>query len=318
MNILIVGAGTIATRVALACTVSGHSVLVLGRPGTNFAKARGVIDAAFAEIKRAQLLPPTAAGWRERLEYSSETGSMMAADLAIEAVNEDLSLKRSVFEMLEQQLPSHAILASSTSGLAVDAIAARCAGAERIAVAHFANPAHLMPLVELVPGSRTSEETMNTLSEFVRTLGKKPIRLRRDIPGHLFNRIQFAMLREAIALVEGGVASVEDVDEVVKSGLALRLAEEGPLEKMDLAGLELVASVAAYLFPSLDCSQRPTMLQAMLQEGRAGALNGRGFYTWTDDRVAEVLSRRNTEVVRHLVRRARQELNNPEAACDVQ
>lgn len=298
------GAGTIASRVALACSLAGHGVRVIGRPGGSYARAREAIDHAFGELSAAGLLPASAPGWRERLSFFEGAEGAISADLAIEAVNEDLGLKQSVFEALERRLPPHAILASSTSGLPVDAIAARCASPERVAVAHFANPAHLMPAVELVPGSKTSAATMETLVAFVTGLGKRPIRLRRDVPGHLFNRIQFAMLREAMALVRDGVASPADVDAVVKLGLALRLAEEGPLEKMDLAGLELVASVATYLFPDLDASRRPDLLEDMLRQGKRGAASGQGFHAWDGQRAGEVLDRRNAEVVRHLRRLA--------------
>lgn len=302
LEVLIVGAGTIASRVALACSLSGHGVKVLGRPGGSYAKAREAIDHGFGELSAAGLLPATADGWRERMSFLGAGTGAIVADLAIEAVNEDLALKQSVFEMLECRLPDHAILTSSTSGLPVDAIAERCATAGRVAVMHFANPAHLMPAVELVPGTRTDAATMDVLEAFVRGLGKRPIRLKRDIPGHIFNRIQFAMLREAMALVRQGIASPADIDEVVKRGLALRLAEEGPLEKMDLAGLELVSSVATYLFPDLDASRSPDVIDAMLRQGRRGAASGHGFHAWDEQRVRDVLDRRNAEVIRHLRR----------------
>lgn len=302
MEVLVVGAGTIATRVALVCSLFGHAVQVLGRVGGSYVGARESMEHGFLELSGAGLLPATADGWRERVRFLESASGAQPVELVIEAVYEDLALKQSVFEMLERRLPDDAILASSTSGLPVDAIAARCARPERVAVMHFANPAHLMPAVEVVPGSRTSAATMDALDAFVRGLGKRSIRLKRDIPGHIFNRIQFAMLREAMALVHAGVASAADIDEVVKRGLALRLAEEGPLEKMDLAGLELVASVARYLFPELDASRSPDVIEAMLQQGRRGAASGQGFHSWDEQRVREVLDRRNAEIVRHLRR----------------
>jgi len=302
LQVIVVGAGTIASRVALTCSLAGHGVQVMGRPGGSYQKARAAIDLAYTELADAGLLPETEAGWRDRLLFVEESSAAINADLAIEAVNESLDLKQAIFEMLERRLPGRAILASSTSGLPVDGIAARCVLRERIAVTHFANPAHLMPAVEIVPGTSTSAETMQVLERFVRSLGKKPIRLKRDIPGHIFNRIQFAMLREAMALVRDGVASAADIDEVVKLGLALRLAEEGPLEKMDLAGLELVASVATYLFPELDASRSPEPINEMLAKGQRGAGSGQGFYAWDEQRVRATLARRNAEVMRHLRR----------------
>jgi 3-hydroxybutyryl-CoA dehydrogenase len=171
-----------------------------------------------------------------------------------------------------------------------------------VAVAHFANPPHLMPLVEVVPGPETRPGTLTRLSAFLATLGKETVELSRDLPGHLFNRLQFAMLREAMALVAGGVATPAQIDRVVKRGLALRLAEEGPMEKMDLAGLELVRDVARYLFPDLDAARTPDLLERMLSEGRRGADWGAGFHDWTPARADELRRRRNAEVVRQLTR----------------
>ncbi|MBT3627096.1 MAG: 3-hydroxyacyl-CoA dehydrogenase family protein, partial [Rhodospirillaceae bacterium] len=168
---------------------------------------------------------------------------------------------------------------------------------------HFANPPHLMPAVEIVPGTDTDEAVMDRLCDFIRGLGKEPIRLKRDLPGHLFNRLQFALMREAFALVRTGAASAEEIDKVVKNGYALRLAAEGPLEKADLAGLPLVASVAEYLYPDLDTSQAPDDLQDMIRDGKIGAKGGQGFFAWTPERGAAVIAERNQEVMRHLKRR---------------
>jgi len=162
--------------------------------------------------------------------------------------------------------------------MAVDIIVEKCTRKERVAVAHFANPPHLMPAVEIVPGSAADSAVMDSLCAFIGGLGKEPIRLQRDLPGHLFNRLQFAIMREAFVLVRNGAASAEEIDKVVKNGYALRLAAEGPLEKADLAGLLLVASVAEYLYPDLDTSQAPEDLAAMIKDGKSGVKDGHGLF----------------------------------------
>ena len=304
MRIAIIGPGAIGASLALACTLYGHSTKLHGRKGANFERAGTLITTGLQELSDAGLLPASYQGrnWREELGFSDDDVEPHT-DLVIEAVNEDLALKQAIFARLDRRLPGNAILASSTSALPVDAIAADCVNPARIAVAHFANPPHLMPAVELVPGTATSKQTMQALTDFVTSLGKTPVRLERDLPGHLFNRIQFAMLREAISLVAMGVATPEQIDNVVKNGIALRLAEEGPLEKMDLAGLELVHSVATFLFPHLDRSTTPDFLADLIRTGRTGAASGEGFHTWTPERVRDVLDRRNAEIIRHLKRR---------------
>ena len=255
------------------------------------------------ELASAGLLPARANGWAARIDTGVSVAAAAAdAGIVLEAINEDVEAKRALFAELEAALRPGVAIASSTSGLAVDALAAGLDDPSRFVVAHFANPPLLMPMVEIVPGSKTRPEVVDAVSEFVRGLGKSPARLKRDIPGHIFNRIQFAMLREAIALVSTGVATPEEIDTVVKRGLALRLAEEGPLEKIDLAGVQLVHAVASYLFPDLDCSKTAATLGEMLAEGRLGTAVGRGFYDWTDAHARSVIERRNAEVIRHLKR----------------
>lgn len=314
MNLIIVGPGTIGASLALACALHGHRVSLLGRRVAAGTEAQQAMHAGFATLRAAGLLPPAHPDWDARISYVTDIAALPpAAEVVLEAIDEDLQRKCALFRELERSLPDDAIFASSTSGLAVDAIAAECAVRERIAVAHFANPPHLMPTVELVPGSATSEHTMTRLASLVQSLGKIPIRLRRDLPGHVFNRIQFAMLREAMALVAERVASPAEIDLIVKRGLALRLAEEGPLEKMDLAGIDLVHRVASYLFPELDRSTAPAMLDALLAAGRGGARAGGGFHDWDEARRQRVLQRRDAEVIRHLRRlRAQEEIEGQE------
>ncbi|NNL99713.1 MAG: 3-hydroxyacyl-CoA dehydrogenase family protein [Gammaproteobacteria bacterium] len=303
MKILVAGPGTIGSSLAFACAARGHATTLLGRSDASLARGRETMERAAAELSAAGLAPPSLAGWNECLSAVTRLEAVASdIDLVLEAINEDLPAKQGLFAELERHLPAGVIFASSTSGLPVDAIAARLADPGRLAVAHFANPPHLMPMVEIVPGTATRPDVMDTIAGFVQAMGKTPARLQRDIPGHVFNRIQFAMLREAMALVAEGVAAPVEIDTIVKRGLALRLAEEGPLEKMDLAGLQLVHDVASYLFPDLDRAEQPVLLRNMLAEGQSGAAAGRGFYEWDQDRADAVVHRRNAEVIRHLKR----------------
>ena len=303
LKVLVAGPGTIGASLALACAIHGHSVTLLGRREASLANARKLISRGASELKDAALAPTGHVGWQDRLTMTIKLHDVPRdCDIAIEAINENLTAKRELIAALEEPLQEDTVLASSTSGLPVDQIAANCIRASHFAVAHFANPPHLMPVVELVPGSKTSPGTMATIEAFVQSLSKTPVRLNHDVAGHLFNRIQFAMLREAMALVEKGIATPKQIDTVVKRGLALRLAEEGPLEKIDLAGLQLVHDVAAYLYPELDNSEEPGLLKKMLGEGKDGAESGQGFFAWDTESKTRVLTRRNAEVIRHLQR----------------
>ena len=304
MKTLVIGSGAMAPSLALCLTLAGHHTILLARRSEALTQAESAVDIAYRELEEAGLLPAMSPGWRDRLAFSTDLASAAAGiDFAFEAIAEDADIKQPIFAAIEQAAPPQAILTSTTSGMAVDIIAEKCTDKGRVAVAHFANPPHLMPAVEIVPGTDTDEAVMDRLCDFIRGLGKEPIRLKRDLPGHLFNRLQFALMREAFALVRTGAASAEEIDKVVKNGYALRLAAEGPLEKADLAGLPLVASVAEYLYPDLDTSQAPDDLQDMIRDGKIGAKGGQGFFAWTPERGAAVIAERNQEVMRHLKRR---------------
>jgi 3-hydroxybutyryl-CoA dehydrogenase len=303
VKVLVAGPGTIGASLALTCAVHGHSTILLGRSDTSLANAQDLILRSAKELQQAGLMPPASDGWRDRLVSRKVLADVPTdCNVALEAISEDLNAKQKLLADLDKHFQPDTILASSTSGLPVNDIAAECVQPSRVLVAHFANPPHLMPVVEIVPGDHTSTGIIEAISSFVRGLGKTPVLLKRDTPGHLFNRIQFAMLREALALVEQGIATPEQVDTVVKRGLALRLAEEGPLEKIDLASIQLVHDVASYLYPCLDNSHSPKILRAMLDQGKGGAKTGQGFYQWDDARIEQILTRRNQEVIRHLQR----------------
>ncbi|MEX2525267.1 MAG: 3-hydroxyacyl-CoA dehydrogenase family protein [Gammaproteobacteria bacterium] len=303
-KIVVVGSGTIGTSLAFVSALYGWNTCLVGRRQQSIDIALENCERSYRELADAELLPDKEAEkWRERMHCSVELSDFChSADIVLEAVSEDLDVKQNLFCKLEEVVQENCLLASSTSGLPVDGIVNSCKYRDRVGVAHFANPPHLMPTVEVVPGTHTSGETMNQLCSYVKSLGKTPIRLKKDLPGHLFNRIQFAMLREAMALVRDNVAEPEDIDNVVKQGLALRLAAEGPLQKMDLATLDLVCSVSEYLFPELDASKEPEYLRQMLAQGYHGSKSGRGFYEWTGEEADAVIAERNQEVIRHLKR----------------
>ncbi len=300
----VIGTGTMGPMIALTFALHGHRTCLIGRTEKALGAARTAIGVAYDELAGADLLPPGAAGWAGRLTFDVTLRLGVAdVDIVVEAIAEDLAVKQALFADLDRGAPPDAILTSSTSGLPVDGIAAECERPGRVAVLHFANPPHLMPTVEVVPGRMTDAAVMDALIALAVSLGKEPIRLAKDIPGHLFNRLQYALMREAFALVRDGVAAPEEIDRVIKRGYALRLAAEGPLEKADLAGLPLVASVATYLFPTLDRSTAPDLIERLIAEGRSGAASGQGLHDWTTEKAQRVVAARNQDVIRHLKRK---------------
>lgn len=244
--------------------------------------------------------------WRailERLSTSTHlTSAVKDADLVIESTPENLEHKRALFQNLDAEAPETAILASNTSALSITLIADRCRRPGRVATTHFWNPPHLIPLVEIVRGEKTSQDVVETLLLLLRQCGKAPVVVKKDRPGQLGNRLQHALVREAIYIIEEGIASAEDVDQALKNGIALRLPAYGLLEHQDMVGLDLALAVQESVTPDLCREPAPgTLLRTLVERGELGAKTGSGLYDWSH-RDPQALIRRRDECVLHLLK----------------
>jgi 3-hydroxybutyryl-CoA dehydrogenase len=173
---------------------------------------------------------------------------------------------------------------------------------------HFWNPPHLMPLVEVVPGQGTAEETVQATMQFCRSIGKQPVRVNADVPGFIGNRLLHALWREAIEIVDQGIASAEDVDRVAKMTFGLRLPVLGPLENMDLVGLDLIQTIHKYLLADLAANRGPgRLLEALVEKSQLGMKSGSGFYDWKERDPAALIEARDRQIVRELKRLLQEE-----------
>jgi len=223
------------------------------------------------------------------------------ADLVIEAVFEDLRLKQEVFAQMGRLCPEHTIMASNTSWLSVNRIAESSPCPERVIVAHFWNPPHIMGVVEVVPADRTAPAVVDGICAVLRKCGKHPVVLRKDVPGHIGNRLQFALFREALAIVERGIASPEDVDAVVEMTFGRRLPVTGPMKTADLAGLDLFLAISKYLFKEIENStEPPRLLVDAVKRGNLGAKTGRGLLAWQPGKAEQIKVQRDAELLRWL------------------
>lgn len=226
------------------------------------------------------------------------------ADLVVESVPENMELKQQLFAKLDCTAPPEAVLASNTSGLSITAVASKCARPERVLTAHFWNPPHLMPLVEIVKGEKTSQEAVDSVRQLLITCGKKPVVVKKDRPGQLGNRLQHALLREAVNIVAEGIADAEDVDLAAKTGFGLRLPVYGVFEHADVVGLEMVLAINDYVARDLyNKPQAPDLLKQLVARGETGARTGRGFYDWSLkdlDALIELRDRFVLDMVRRL------------------
>jgi len=210
----------------------------------------------------------------------------------IEAALEQLPLKQAIFAELERVAPADAILASNTSALPITRIAAGLKNKQRVLGAHFWNPPHLVPLVEIVLMAPENRPAADRLAAVLRTIGRHPVLVHRDIPGFIGNRLQHAMKREAIALVASGVCDAETIDDVVKQGFGARLGVLGPLEQSDLVGLDLTKNIHDTLIPDLDVRpETHPYLNALVERGEIGMKAGKGFRQWTPEEADAVRDR---------------------------
>lgn len=299
-NVAIVGAGMMGCNIGTEYAVGGHTVTLFARSDAHAERAVGRVRSALDALRAGGVLDDaTAAAARARVRTATALAEAVAgADLVVESIPENLDLKREMFATLETLCGPDVILATNTSGLPITQIAAHLAHPERFVGTHYLNPAHLMPPVEVIPGERTAPAVVERVRDALAALGKSPVVVRREAPGFLWNRLQFALLREACHIVEQGIATKEEVDLVMRQGLGRRWSIVGPFASLDLGGTGTAALVAEYLLPALsDAKTTPPTLSEPVAAGRTGAESGGGFYDWPPEKLRETLTRRNTALV---------------------
>ncbi|MGQ4665451.1 3-hydroxyacyl-CoA dehydrogenase family protein [Metabacillus halosaccharovorans] len=210
------------------------------------------------------------------------------AELVVECIPEDMKLKQSLFERLDRICDHHVILATNTSVMSITEIAEKANEKERIIGTHFWNPAFLIPLVEVVRTEYTSEEVMERTIHLLNEVGKHPIRVNKDVPGFVANRLQHALWREAISIIENGIADAKTVDESIKYSFGMRLPVLGPIENVDMVGTDLTLAIHSYLLKHLENSTEPSpLLEEMVEKGELGFKSGKGFQHWSNEEIAE-------------------------------
>jgi 3-hydroxybutyryl-CoA dehydrogenase len=290
----VVGGGLMGVGIATRFALAGHATLVVEADPARAAGIpllaadilsqlvdAGIIDAAQRDAALA------------RLRVEGEPALLAGAAMVIEAIPEVLAAKHALYAQLENILAPDAVIASNTSGFPPDALSEHLAHPARFLVAHFWNPPHLIPLVEVVPGTRTAPETIERSVRLLAGIGAEPVVLKAAIPGFIGNRLQFAVLREALHIVRSGAATPETVDAVMKACLGRRYSIMGPFESADLGGLHTLMGIGANLMPELAKDEDVLdLMRAHVEKGELGASTGQGFYTWDEERFADLKARR--------------------------
>jgi len=295
-SVAVVGAGTMGAGIAGGLARAGCKVRlvdvseeVLTRGMASLRKAQQALTGAGLLTKRRA----DAARTRVSPITCLQTGCD-GVQLLIEAVTEDLSVKKKLFADFDRFCPKGAVLASNTSGLSITKIASATKRKTRVAGMHFWNPPHLIPLVEVTKGKETSSATAKLLMDLARRIGKRPILVKHDVPGFVGNRLQFAVMREALHILAEGIASAEDIDTAMTAGPGLRYGLLGPLRTADLGGLDVFKAISDYLFAELSAARKPPKLMAdLVKKGRLGAKTGSGFYAYSKQDLGKIVARRD-------------------------
>ena len=265
-SVAVVGAGLMGRRIAGVIARAGLPVVLTD-------SQPAVLDNALIE---ARSMAPGA----HIVGEANLAAAVANADLIIEAIVEDLDAKRELFAAARAAAPD-ALLASNSSVIPISRIAEGLAGADRTVGMHWWNPPDLIPIVEVIRGEHTSTESMDTAVEVLDFVGKIPVRVQRDVPGFVGNRLQHALWREAIDLVASGVCDAETVDLVVRNTIGLRLGEMGPIENADYVGLDLTLAIHEQVLPSINSDPHASpLLRHKVAAGELGAKSGQGFLTW--------------------------------------
>jgi 3-hydroxybutyryl-CoA dehydrogenase len=294
-NIVIAGAGLMGASMAQIFAKYGYKITLYDIAEAGIEKGKELIRINQAtSMEEGDLTEAESERILSNISFSMEMECFRDADYVIEAIVENMDIKKKFWGDVSKIVSREAVLTSNTSGLSITAIAEAVKGPERFAGMHWVNPPHLIPLVEVIAGDKTEDETLAVVKEVAESIHKKPVLVKKDINGFILNRLQYAVLREALYIVENEVASAEDVDNVMKYGLGMRYAGIGPFETVDLGGLDTFFKVGSYLFRELsDRKEVPELLAKAYQNGDYGTKTGRGFYDYSGDKAEKAIEKRD-------------------------
>ena len=297
----LLGAGMVGHGLALHFARAGYQVSLYSRTQQTLDKAVESIGSNLRVLMEGQ------AGVEDdikkiinRITATRNIDEAVAkASIVIESVAEDLGVKQDLFKELDEMCPRNTILATNTSVISITAIASKAKNRDRIIGTHFWFPPYLIPLVEVVKGKDTSDETMETTYQFMRKAGKYPIKCLKDVPGFVANRLQHALWREAISIVEKGIADAATVDDAIKQSFGIRVPVLGPIENADMVGLDLVLAIHNTVLQDLEASPDPSpLLKEKVTKGELGFKSGKGLYdSWTPERMKGTRAR----LMKHLI-----------------
>ncbi len=282
------GMGAVLARAGLQVTLFDVNPEALDRAKATVVLVEGVLD-------RLEVVHREGGG----LAYDTDQASALdGSEIVIEAIPEQIDLKRRVLAEIEDQISPDTIIASNTSGIPVTKLAEGLKQPKRVIGWHWSNPPHLIPMNEVIPGEQTAPEVTRAIEELTRRIGYHPVTLKKEVPGFVENRVLYAIMRECLSLVDEGVIDVEGLDLCVKWGIGYKLAVVPPIQLLDMAGLDIYTSVASYLNQSLSNETGVSSTAVGLKDdGRLGIKTGGGFFDYSPEQVKELGQQRAAALV---------------------
>lgn len=292
----VMGTGTMGPGMGAVLARAGYQVALYDTSIEALERAKAGYDLAWSVLDRLET--PVVEGGSVR--YASDLADALAGvELVLEAVPENLDLKKRVYAEYEQHVGPEVILASNTSGIPATKIAADLQHPERVVVMHWSNPPHLIPMIEVVPGEKTSQATVDAALAVIKDVGYVPCLLKKEVPGFVENRVLYAIMRECLALVDEGVVSADELDVNVKWGIGYKLAVIPPMHLLDMAGMDIYTAVASYLNPDLsNASEVSPTIKDLVARGRLGMKTKGGLFDYTDEEVASLRAERGAQLVK--------------------
>lgn len=293
-KVVVAGAGTMGASLAQVYARAGWDTVLYNRSASGLERAKNLIRLNQETFVKEEILTTQESeDLLARIKMTTEKADFADAALVVENIVEDLDAKQEFWGEISQIVPEDALLATNTSGLHITDIAKACKYPERFMGQHWLNPPHLLPLCEIIAGEKTSPENVQKMRTLVESLDKQPVVV-ADINGFIINRIQFALLREALHIVDIGAATFEDVDTVLKAGMGLRYAALGPFGVADFGGLDTFDHINSYLNAELDDSKVGNKrLHEMVEAGKLGVKSGQGFYDYSGDKADAAIRERD-------------------------
>ena len=274
--VAVIGTGTMAAGIAAGFIEAGLAVTILGRSAD---KAKACLDVAIGLVQAEGNAKHRCGLIDQWIEWDD-------CIWAVETIAEDLALKQALFRSLDERVPAHIPIGSNSSAYPISKIAEGLKTAERMMGAHYFMPAEVVPLVEIVMGEKTELAHAQHVCELYKSVNKKPVLVKKDIPGFLANRIQHALMREALHLIDAGIASPEDVDDAVRYSFGFRYAAVGPITQKELSGWDVNCNAAKEIYPSLcNTSVMPQSILDMVKTGQSGVKTMQGYWQWTPEKV---------------------------------